>query len=449
AGVSGGVVQSPSAGSPSSSPSGSPSVSDGLGLAGSSSWPAGMPDPSSWLRNVKVSDVGAHTADVSFDWDLSYLLNGKQSGSYKDRWGGNRKWKVDYVSGGLLDYGSSSYGTSVDPAKDIDGVCFAIGVGRATSVVPSEGYVPLYYEGCGDSDPTSPDSSVADDKLTASDYQRIYGTHTETVWNTTMTGQLFYRYSTPSLAEAGAKPGTLKGHYDMALIGLDTNTLYGNTKDTVDHSWGLNSYYEAVASTASGLSIKGVRTATKVDIRSLRLSVAVHLKDSSKAVQQCKADKYTTNKSGCNIVFPLVDASEMGFATAAVPDFRTGVEPAVASSTSGLPASVKGGISVDAGVVKQGSVARFYVDGLKAAARGKADASSLFWYAYIYSSPQRLTGPDGAPYVTVKKASDGRYYFDAIVPAGLKAGSHTVSLVDGSGACQGWTPVTVTAADTV
>ena len=39
-----------------------------------------MPDPSSWLRNVKMSDVGAHTANVSFDWDLSYLLNGKQSG---------------------------------------------------------------------------------------------------------------------------------------------------------------------------------------------------------------------------------------------------------------------------------------------------------------------------------------------------------------------------------
>lgn len=147
AGVSGGVVQAPSAGSP--SPSSSPSVSDGLGLAGSpsrSQW-VGVPDPSSWLRNVKVSDVGAHTADVSFDWDLSYLLNGKQSGSYKDRWGGNSKWKVDYVSGGLLDYGSSSYGTSVDPAKDIDGVCFAIGVGRATSVVPSEGYVPFILRG--------------------------------------------------------------------------------------------------------------------------------------------------------------------------------------------------------------------------------------------------------------------------------------------------------------
>ncbi|WP_239646926.1 hypothetical protein [Bifidobacterium porcinum] len=51
--------------------------------------------------------------------------------------------------------------------------------------------------------------------------------------------------------------------------------------------------------------------------------------------------------------------------------------------------------------------------------------------------------------MTVKKASDGRYYFDAIVPAGLNAGSHTVSLTDAKGTCQGWTPVTVTAASTV
>ena len=92
------------------------------------------------------------------------------------------------------------------------------------------------------------------------------------------------------------------------------------------------------------------------------------------------------------------------------------------SSVSGLPGSAKGLLSVDAGVVMQGSVARFYVDGLKKAARGRADANSLFWSAYIYSSPQRLSGPDGAPYVMVKKASDGRYYFDAIVPAGLEGG---------------------------
>ncbi|WP_235342262.1 S-layer homology domain-containing protein [Bifidobacterium boum] len=450
AGVSsGGVVQAPSAGSPSGSPS-----------AGSSkSWPAGVPDPSSWLRNVKVSDVGAHTANVSFDWDLSYLLNGKQSGSYKDQYNNTGKWSVDYEHGGT-DY----LGASVDPAKDVDGVCFTIGVGRATSITPAGDNDPAWivYDSlaCGDSDPTSPYTGVADDKLTASDYQRIYGTRTEKIYQGgKVTGQEFSRYYPVSLAEAGAKPGELKGHYDMALIGLDANTLYGNTKDTTYMDtfygsvfWGTNPFWDAAGRASFDLYKKGVRTATKVDIRGLRLGVALHLKDSSKAVQQCKADKSTTNKSGCNIVFPSVgDAPDYspvgysGYVTAAVPDFRTGVEPAVASSVSKLPASARGRISVDASAVKQGSVARFYVDGLKKAARGKADASSLFWSAYIYSSPQRLSGPDGAPYVTVRKDPKGRYYFDAIVPAGLKAGPHTVSLVDGSGACQGWTPVTVAA----
>ncbi|AGH40668.1 hypothetical protein D805_0401 [Bifidobacterium thermophilum RBL67] len=502
AGVSGGVVQAPSAGSP--SPSSSPSVSDGLGLAGSpsrSQW-VGVPDPSSWLRNVKVSDVGAHTADVSFDWDLSYLLNGKQNGKtttttqLKD---GKRidtySWEVAYagnnirvsrVSGDYVsDNGDGLF--DIDPAKDVDGVCFTIGVGRATSVTPTDAANDDYYG--TESNNVCDTGGTSDDKLTASDYRRIYGTRTEKLNYGTVTEQSFYRYFTPSLAEAGAKPGTLKGHYDMALIGLDANTLYGNTKEPDSiystywfdgnqstRDWSTGSYYNAVDSTASDLYKKGVRKNTKIDVRRLKVGVALYLKDSSKAVQQCKAgvDDYGEkadwiDKTACNTVFPVVHRQDqphyvdgggygggsaivpddyLDFVTAVVPDFRTGVEPVVASSTSGLPASVKGGVSVDASVVKQGSVARFYVNGLKAAARGKADASSLFWYAYIYSSPQRLTGPDGAPYVTVRKDSAGRYYFDAIVPAGLKAGSHTVSLVDGSGACQGWTPVTVTAADT-
>ncbi|MFR0575351.1 S-layer homology domain-containing protein [Bifidobacterium boum] len=460
AGVSsGGVVQAPSAGSPSGSPSaGSPSGSDGSGLAGSSKWPAGVPDPSSWLRNVKVSDVGAHTANVSFDWDLSYLRNGKQNGSYKDQYNNTGKWKVDYTGGGKY---SPWYGAAVNPAKDADGVCFTIGVTRVTSITPVNGsrYIMNYPLDCGDSDPTSPFTGVSDSKMTASDYQRFFGTYTWKLYQGgKVTGQSFYHYNDDP--QPLAKSGVWKGHYDMALIGLDANTLYGNTKDTIFDengfdsgiTWGANPSLEAAEETAADLYDKGVRTATKVDIRSLRLGVALHLKDSSKAVQQCKADKSTTNKSACNVVFPSVgDAPDdgprdfSGYVTAVIPDFRTGVEPAVASSVSKLPGSAKGLLSVDASAVKQGSVARFYVDGLKKAARGKADASGLFWYAYIYSSPQRLSGPDGAPYVTVRKDSKGRYYFDAIVPSGLKTGSHTVSLVDGSGACQGWTPVTVAA----
>ena len=419
---------------------------------------------------MKVSDVGAHTADVSFDWDLSYLLNGKQSGkttqTTKSTDGSEvteeHDWSVSYGTPG----GNSD--ASVDPAKDIDGVCFRINVGRATSVTPTG---ESYGRAWGDQFPFMSmcggleAGAVYDSEVTPEDYQRIYGTSTED-WgfpSGEVTAQSFYRQS---LAEAGAKPGTLKGHFDMALIGLDANTLYGNSKDPEstnrDWDWPRWSFWDAVDSVAAGLYKKGVRKTTKVDVRRLKVGVTLHLKDSSKAVQQCKTDKNVGDKTYCNTAIPYVsdERTTTGygsagfypsghFVTVAVPDFRTGVEPGVVSSVSKLPASARGRISVDAGVVKQGSVARFYVDGLKAAARGKADANSLFWYAYIYSSPQRLSGPDGAPYVTVKKDPKGRYYFDAIVPAGLKTGSHTVSLVDGQGACQGWTPVTVAAGDTV
>lgn len=409
AGVSGGVVQSPSSGSP--SPSSSPSVSDGLGLAGS----PGVPDPSSWLRNVKVSDVGAHTADVSFDWDLSYLLNGKKSGTTtettKSTDGSTRSyqesWEVGYVGNNfgvdpmdLYDDRGEGFSSSslVDLTKDVADMCFVISVGRATSVTPtSDGYYSAGYRDfenqCGGGTP--------DSKMTASDYQRIHGTHTNQSWNGTATWQWFYRYT--DLGEVGVKPGVLKGHYDMPLLGLDANTLYGNTKgpDSIfgnnNTNWGDDSFFDAVNGTAGDLYEKGVRKNTKIDVRRLKVGVALYLKDSSKAVQQCKANKSTTDKSACNVVFPMVSHSlrditpDLGytpsavgsitvpdyyydFVTAAVPDFRTGVEPAVASSTSGLPASAKGGISVDASVVKQGSVARFYVNGLKAAARGKTDA---------------------------------------------------------------------------
>ncbi|WP_033506828.1 hypothetical protein [Bifidobacterium porcinum] len=272
-----------------------------MGVARGRCWAAGVVTgvlavaPSAWLRNVKVSDVGAHTADVSFDWDLSYLLNGKRSGSYKDL-GYDIGWKVDYVSGGE-DY-HQAYGAAVDPAKDIDGVCFAIGVGRATSVTPAGDHDPdtIYYDSldCGDSDPTSPYTGVANDKMTPEDYQRITGTRTcELYQGGKVTGPSFNQYSTRSLAEAGAKPGTLKGHVDMALTGLDASTLYGNTKDTADMDTfygsiflgGNNSLNDAAGRASFNLYKKGMRTATKVDIRSLRLGVAVHLKDSSKAVQ--------------------------------------------------------------------------------------------------------------------------------------------------------------------
>lgn len=179
-----------------------------------------------------------------------------------------------------------------------------------------------------------------------------------------MTRQQFYRYYSVSLAEAGAKPGTLRGHYNMALIGLDANTVYGNTKepdslypdkygyDSSTRTWWAGSYLNAVDGTASNLYKKGVRKNTKIDVRRLQVGVALHLKDSNKAVKSCKAgvdpngpdgvpEEISNDKSACNVAFPVVQSgwgNDFDFVTAAVPDFRTGVEPGVVSSVSKLPA---------------------------------------------------------------------------------------------------------------
>lgn len=42
-----------------------------------------------------------------------------------------------------------------------------------------------------------------------------------------------------------------------------------------------------------------------------------------------------------------------------------------------------------------------------------------------------------------KEKSTGKYYFDAVIPAGLTAGEHKISVQDENGTVQAWTPVTV------
>ena len=93
------------------------------------------------LSNVRVSDVGAHTANVSFDY-------------------------------------------SIDPAQmsQIKDVCFSIEVQRITDITPMEQAwtdespldgAPRYSMDCNSG------SDVSDDNLTASSYDAIYGVHND------------------------------------------------------------------------------------------------------------------------------------------------------------------------------------------------------------------------------------------------------------------------------
>lgn len=347
------------------------------------------------LSNVRVSDVGAHTANVSFDY-------------------------------------------SIDPAQvsQIKDVCFSVEVERVTDITP----VAQAYQnprGAGSMYDVNCDAATGDDELTAASYDAIYGFHNDQEYkgvyredgnrfwsdmNATfakVSGQHFFRITRDSWG------GKASGSMNVPLIGLTPSTTYTNNAKY----YGLGqpevipAYQEGVREKSNTLLKQGVRSKTPVDIRQLVLYAKPIFKDANTTV--------------------LDGTWEPTGALRTVPDITTKAEP-TATPAEALPSKTDAKLDVANGHAEPGQTARVYVDNLKAEAKGKADANSLFWNAYIYSEPQALTGPGGAPFVRVQKeASTGKYYFDAVIPAGLPAGEHKISVQDENGTVQAWTPVTV------
>lgn len=364
------------------------------------------------LSNVRVSDVGAHTANVSFDY-------------------------------------------SIDPAQvsQIKDVCFSVEVQRITDITPMEqawtDYEPLWGAPRYSMDCNS-GSDVSDDDLTASSYDAIYGVHNDREykgvyrsapipdkpgWTNTWegmnatfakaSGQWFHRYTKDEWN------GQASGSLDFPLIGLTPGTAYtNNAKQSIE---GFEvPFQDAVQEKSNDLLNEGVQAKTPVDIRQVVLYAMPIYKDPN------------TKVYNSTLVYGP-DQSIVGTNSAlkSVPDFTTKAEP-VAKPAESLPSKTDAKLDVANGHAEPGQTARVYVDNLKAEAKAKADANSLFWYAYIYSEPQALTGPNGSPFVQVQKeASTGKYYFDAVIPAGLPAGEHKISVQDENGTVQAWTPVTV------
>lgn len=347
------------------------------------------------LSNVRVSDVGAHTANVSFDY-------------------------------------------SIDPAQvsQIKDVCFSVEVERVTDITP----VAQAYQnprGAGSMYDVNCDAATGDDELTAASYDAIYGFHNDQEYkgvyredgnrfwsdmNATfakVSGQHFFRITRDSWG------GKASGSMNVPLIGLTPSTTYTNNAKY----YGLGqpevipAYQEGVREKSNTLLKQSVRSKTPVDIRQLVLYAKPIFKDANTTV--------------------LDGTWEPTGALRTVPDITTKAEP-TATPAEALPSKTDAKLDVANGHAEPGQTARVYVDNLKAEAKGKADANSLFWNAYIYSEPQALTGPGGAPFVRVQKeASTGKYYFDAVIPAGLPAGEHKISVQDENGTVQAWTPVTV------
>lgn len=364
------------------------------------------------LSNVRVSDVGAHTANVSFDY-------------------------------------------SIDPAQmsQIKDVCFSIEVQRITDITPMEQAwtdkdplwgAPRYSMDCNSG------SDVSDDDLTAGSYDAIYGVHNDKEykgvyrsapipdkpgWTNTWedmnatfakaSGQWFHRVAKDEWN------GQASGSFDFPLIGLTPGTAYtNNAKQSIE---GFEvPFQDAVQEKSNDLLNEGVQAKTPVDIRQVVLYAQPIYKDPN------------TKVNNDTLVYgPGQGIAGTNPALKSVPDFTTKAE-STATPEEALPSKTDAKLDVANGHAEPGRTARVYVDNLKAEAKAKADANSLFWYAYIYSEPQALTGPNGSPFVQVQKeASTGKYYFDAVIPAGLPAGEHKISVQDENGTVQAWTPVTV------
>ena len=356
------------------------------------------------LSNVRVSDVGAHTANVSFDY-------------------------------------------SIDPAQvsQIKDVCFSVEVQRVTDITPvAEAYQNVVGQGAFYS--FNCDAATGDDELTAASYDAIYGFHNDQEYkgvyredgnrywsdmNATfakVSGQHFFRIRKDSWG------GKASGSMNVPLIGLTPSTTYTNNakyceplvdggaaSDECEFGDSLIIDQEAIQQVENVLWRKGVRVKTPVDVRQVILYAQPIYKDPNTKVIAMSGDNYLKQ----------------------VPDFTTKAEP-TATPAGALPSKTDAKLDVANGHAEPGQTARVYVDNLKDEAKAKADANSLFWNAYIYSEPQALTGPGGSPFVQVQKeASTGKYYFDAVIPADLPAGEHKISVQDENGTVQAWTPVTV------
>ncbi|OZG66268.1 glycosyl hydrolase family 25, partial [Bifidobacterium hapali] len=330
------------------------------------------------VSNVKVSDIGAHTANVSFNWSLGTI-----------------------------------------PVDAVKNVCFMAYVSRITDVTRIKEFGNTDFGGHGRwALDVACEGGIADDQLTQADYNNIYGLKNNQDMLTDSNGVVYAKASYQSFTRYNNDSwnGKTSGTFNLPIIGLEPGTAYGS-----------NTYIGATAGDVISLAYNsplGVRTPVNNNNRQFYVGLVVDLKDG-----------YT--------VFDDMDHVPFDISASEVTDLTTTAEPASKPTSPDLTEQNKGSVTVPDNTVKAGSVARIYVNKLAQECAAKVDAGEdCFWYSYIYSNPVRLTGPDGSPYVTIKKDKNGKYYYDAFIPANY-SGSHKIALQDEKGNIQGWTDVTV------
>lgn len=323
------------------------------------------------VSNVRVSDIGAHTANISFDY-------------------------------------------SIDPSllPQIKNVCFVAALTNiiqvtATSKMKGYGLGPNYAD-------VDCSGGTSDEDLTPESYERIYGIYNQPYNLGGGVGSI--RYQSFNRYYANSWDGKANGTFSLTLIGLTANTQYGTNEINIYGDYKYVDFRDMALSAIEKAEGK-LNVPTAVDARQLFAGLHIDLKNG--------------------------DYIPLTFNAQSITDLKTTAEPESKPTTSDLTEQNKGSVTVPDSTVKPGSVARIYVANLAKECAAKVDAGEdCFWYSYIYSDPVKLTGPDGSPYVTIKKDENGKYYYDAFIPANY-SGSHKIALQDEKGNIQGWTDVTV------
>lgn len=339
------------------------------------------------LNNVEVSDVGAHTATVSFD----YTIDPSQADQIKSLC--FSVWVQRII--GITPIAETAITPNSANAEGVPYTVTCSGVHGESSPYYDEVQWLQYY-------------GVYHEKLDQ-DGNRIDWWVDSNAISGTAVGQDFIVSDTVDF------DGKLSGHASVPLEGLIANTTY--TNNAIDDSGSRFPQQEAVQRELNKLFAAGVRTSTPVDIRQLVLHAEPIYKND-------EAHAYSFAQSENTKLIPDITT-------------RSEVQPAEV-----LPDTTDIKLEVANGTVTPGQRVRVYVNNLKEEDQDKADTNSLFWYAYIYSTPKALTSPDGAPFVRVQKEDNtGKYYFDAMIPYDLPAGKHRISLQDENGAVQAVTHV--------
>ncbi|KAA8818382.1 hypothetical protein [Bifidobacterium vespertilionis] len=272
-------------------------------------------------------------------------------------------------------------------------------------------------------------TGILDPDVTPDDYELMFGEHTYTdKYNDGITldytGHEWYRFI---LNAWNTDTRPTSGTFNMTIFGLEPNHFYGNRNvDTERHY----DEWQTLLNWAYSNEDKAGQTVNP-DIHQFSVGINVEYTDGR-----------TSNDD--------MDFGGTGAYAVSVPDFTTTAEPA-APGEDNVTGSAKNDVTAQDGDAKPGSTYRLYLKNLSQICKAQLDAGNenpCVWYGYIYSTPTKLTGPDGSPFLEVQKddkATDParQYYVDTLIPETVAAGDHKIALTDETGKLQGWTPVTV------